>query len=312
MWGLTRSLGQGSMQSPAPACPSCTPALTSWARAYLLQDLADGFVLIHLLPRQNLLEPLIHFSHAATKHIHLLSQHFQSTYYVPGTLEEIKINHLFIQQCLWSACWGSCSRRGRHRVCLNPMAWKEVTESVSGSWEPPTPVPEHRLPGEPLRPRGSCPSSALASALPTLAFLALAVDLLSGPRTSLVILAQKSKLATSCMSILGCILALSLFVHKNSCYLLNPMWHTLCSLKAPATVGEGTDLSPFFWYENWDSERKSNLPKTSQLLVEAQCRAPGKRESPTPEDAGEAGSCAPWVGADTQGSRAPACPRLGS
>lgn len=37
------------------------------ARAHLLQDLADGFVLIHLLPRQNLLEPLIHISHAAGK-----------------------------------------------------------------------------------------------------------------------------------------------------------------------------------------------------------------------------------------------------
>lgn len=49
--------------------PSGTPtlALMPGARAHLLQDLADGFVLIHLLPRQNLLEPLIHFGHAARK-----------------------------------------------------------------------------------------------------------------------------------------------------------------------------------------------------------------------------------------------------
>lgn len=72
MWGLTRYLRQGSMQGSAPACPSCSSPSppTSWARAYLLQDLADGFVLIHLLPRQNLLEPLIHLSHAATKTAH--------------------------------------------------------------------------------------------------------------------------------------------------------------------------------------------------------------------------------------------------
>lgn len=62
------------------------------ARAHLLKDLADGFVLVHLLPGQNLLEPLVHFSHAARETAQLLTEHFLSTYCVLGTLEETEIN----------------------------------------------------------------------------------------------------------------------------------------------------------------------------------------------------------------------------
>lgn len=57
------------------------------ASAHLLKDLADGFALIHLLPRQNLLEPLVHFGHAARKTAQSLTEYSLSTYRVQGAWE---------------------------------------------------------------------------------------------------------------------------------------------------------------------------------------------------------------------------------
>ena len=188
------------MQS-SDALPSCTSTLTPWARAHLLQDLADGFVLIHLLPRQNLLEPLVHFSHAARKTTnsftlstffeHLLcAGHLGGDQHTPfihsTTLMEHWLGTVFQAGCRQ----GLSESRGPGQKGTKPLS-QELGDMVSGSSHPP--LHRNTAPSEPRGPRESCPSWALTLALPAAAFLTPAGGLFSVPRTGPVILAQKSK-----------------------------------------------------------------------------------------------------------------------
>lgn len=97
-----------------------------WTKAHLLQDLADGFVLIHLLPRQNLLEPFVHFGHAARKRansftLSTFSEHLLCASHLGGDQDKPFIHSTTLKEHLL----GTMSQAGgRHGICLNPMALK--------------------------------------------------------------------------------------------------------------------------------------------------------------------------------------------